>query len=120
MTVIFAPSSAGSVTGSVTVTSNAANPSVALNLSATGVQPQVSHYASLSWSPSGSSVVGYNIYRSAVSGGSYSLLNTTPLTTTGYTDNGVQGGSTYYYVATAVGTDNVESAYSNQIAATVP
>ena len=120
LNVIFAPASAGGVTGSVTVTSNASNPSVVLAVSGTGVQPPVSHSASLNWSPSSSVVVGYKVYRSTVSGGSYTVLTTAPVNATSYLDNGVQAGSTYYYVATSVDGSNTESSYSNEIAATVP
>jgi fibronectin type 3 domain-containing protein len=93
---------------------------VTLALSGTGVQPPVSHSASLSWSPSTSTVVGYNLYRGTVSGGPYSLLNGSLIPSTTYLDTGVQAGSTYFYVATAVDSSNVESPYSNQISALVP
>jgi hypothetical protein len=39
---------------------------------------------------------------------------------TGYTDNTVQAGVTYYYVTTAVDASGVESVYSNQAQAVVP
>jgi fibronectin type 3 domain-containing protein len=40
--------------------------------------------------------------------------------TTSYADSTVQSGTTYYYVVTSVGTDSVESPYSNQVTAIVP
>jgi hypothetical protein len=80
-----------------------------------------SHSVSLSWTASTSStVVGYNIYRGTTSGGSYTKLNSSLVTTTGYTDTTVLSGQTYYYVATAVDSTNVESADSNQAQAVVP
>jgi fibronectin type 3 domain-containing protein len=60
---------------------------------------------------------GYNIYRSNVAGGPYTLLTTTPITTLSYTDTGLTNGQTYYYVATAVNTAG-ESAKSTEVAAT--
>jgi fibronectin type 3 domain-containing protein len=48
------------------------------------------------------------------------MLNSSPLSTTSYTDQAVQSGFTYYYVTTAVDSQGVESAYSNEAAATVP
>jgi fibronectin type 3 domain-containing protein len=80
-----------------------------------------SHSAALNWTASSSSnIAGYNIYRSTTSGGSYTKLNTSPVVPTSYTDSTVQAGVTYYYVATAVNTDSIESAYSNQVQAVIP
>ena len=80
-----------------------------------------SHSAALNWTASSSSnIAGYNIYRSTTSGGSYTKLNTSPVVPTSYSDSTVQAGVTYYYVATAVNTDSIESAYSNQVQAVIP
>ena len=85
-----------------------------------GSQPST-HSVSLFWSPSPSSVVGYNVYRGATSGGPYpSKLTPSPLPTTSLVDNTAMAGTTYYYVATSVDQNSVESIYSNQITATVP
>lgn len=75
---------------------------------------------SLNWTPSTSSNVNYNVYRATTPSGPYTKLTSTPVTTTSYTDTTVQSGQTYYYVATAVNTSNVESVYSNQATANVP
>src|SRR5215472_16701480 len=79
-----------------------------------------SHSVTLAWTASTSSgVTGYNVYRSATTGGPYTKLTTTAVTGTTYTDASVTAGATYYYVATAlVGAS--ESGYSNQASATVP
>jgi fibronectin type 3 domain-containing protein len=37
-----------------------------------------------------------------------------------YVDNSVQAGQTYYYVATAVDSSNIESSYSGQATAVIP
>jgi len=117
--VTFTPAAAASVTGSVTVASNATNSPATISLSGTGVQP-VSHSVTLNWTASISPVAGYNVYRSTVSGGPYTKLNSTLVTTTQYTDSTVQAGQTYYYVTTSVDSSNVESTYSNQVSATIP
>jgi hypothetical protein len=72
------------------------------------------HSIALSWTASTSSnIAGYNIYRSATSGGTYTKLNTSLVVPTSYTDSSVQAGHTYFYVATAVDTSGNESVHSN-------
>jgi hypothetical protein len=92
--------------------------------SASGVSftSQVSTSSSvvLSWTASTSPVAGYNAYRSNTSGGPYTKLNSSLISTTSYNDQTVQSGSTYYYVTTAVDSQGSESSYSNQAVATVP
>ena len=120
LNVTFAPAATGSVTGSVTITSNAANSPASIGLSGTGLQPPIPHSVTLSWIPSTSTVIGYNAYRAGVSGGAYSKLNSSPVTTAQFTDSNVQSGQTYYYVVTSVDSNNVESTYSNEVPATIP
>ncbi len=119
LSVIFAPASAGSATGSVTVVSNATNSPTTIALSGTGVQP-ISHSVTLTWSPSTSVVVGYNVYRGAQSGGPYTKLNSSPISITTYTDTTVLAGQTYFFVSTAVDSNNVESVFSNEVSAAIP
>jgi fibronectin type 3 domain-containing protein len=64
--------------------------------------------------------VGYNIYRGAVSGGPYSMINTSLDASTAFTDNNVTAGQTYHYVVTAVDASSNESGYSNQTTAVIP
>lgn len=79
------------------------------------------HYAALSWTASTSQgILGYNVYRSLTSAGPYTKLNSSLVSGTSYVDSTVAAGQTYYYVATAVGPGNIESAYSNQASATIP
>jgi len=47
-------------------------------------------------------------------------LTSTPVGTTAYTDNTVQSGQTYYYWVTALDASGNESAYSSDVAATIP
>jgi hypothetical protein len=81
----------------------------------------ISHAVTLTWTASVSSnIAGYNVFRSTTSGGSYTQLNSSLVTTTSYSDSTVAAGQTYYYVTTAVDTSNNQSGYSNQAQATVP
>jgi len=100
----------------LTITSNASNKTLAVPLTGTGAQ----HSVALSWSDSGTGLSGYNIYRSTVSGGPYTKINSAVVVPTSDTDSTVTAGATYYYAVTAVGTSGGESAYSNQITAAVP
>jgi Abnormal spindle-like microcephaly-assoc'd, ASPM-SPD-2-Hydin len=117
--VTFAPSASGTLSGSVTIASNASDPSVVISLSGTAVQP-VSHSVTLSFAPNSSNVVGYNIYRSSTSNGPYTKLNSPILTSTAYTDSAVTASQTYYYVGTSVDSAGTETAYSSQVSATIP
>jgi fibronectin type 3 domain-containing protein len=109
-----APNTAGTFT--VKATSVADNTKSA---SATVSAPQ-QHTVTLSWTASTSTVSGYNVYRSTVSGGPYTQTNTALNASTNYVDNSVQSGTTYFYVVTAVDADAVESAFSNQVSVVVP
>jgi hypothetical protein len=118
--VTFAPQVSGAASGGVSFLSNASNSPTAVTFTGTGSQPST-HSVSLFWSPSPSSVVGYNVYRGTTSGGPYpSKLTPSPLPTTSLVDSTVMAGTTYYYVATSVDQNNVESIYSNQLTAAVP
>lgn len=86
-----------------------------------GCSATVTHSVSLTWTASSSgNIAGYNIFRSTTSGGPYTQLNSSLLTTTSYTDTTVTAGQIYYYVTTAVDSSNTQSGYSNQAQATVP
>jgi hypothetical protein len=119
VSVQFAPTVAGSVSGAVSILSNATGSS-GVTLSGTGVAPQVSHTVALNWGASSSSVAGYNVYRSSVSGSSYAKVNSSLVGGASFTDSNVQTGQTYYYVATAVDASGNESVYSNEVPAIVP
>jgi fibronectin type 3 domain-containing protein len=88
-------------------------------LTGSGTTPP-QHSVSLSWNPSTSAVVGYNVYRGTSSGGPYSKIDSALDTSTTYTDATVQSGQTYYYVTTAVDGSGAESTYSNQAQAVIP
>lgn len=118
VSVQFAPTASGSASGNVTVASNATGTNN-VALSGTGAA-QVQHSAALSWGSSGSSISGYNVYRSTMSGSSYVRINSSLIGGVSYSDASVQSGQTYYYVATAVDSSGNESAFSNEVAAAVP
>ena len=118
LTATFAPSGSGSVTGSVSVASNATNsPDFDLLLSGTGVAV-VNHSVGLSWLPSTSKVMGYNTYSSEQSGGRLTPnVTSTPLAATSYKlIHNVHGrnDSYYFYVVTSVDSSNTESGYSQR------
>ena len=115
--VQFDPASAGSVAGSISIVSNATGSPAKVTLSGTGV---IQHTVSLSWSDSGSTVAGYNVYRSTTNGNGYVKINSSLIGSPTYVDSNVTSGTTYFYVATAVDSSGNESAYSNQASAAIP
>jgi hypothetical protein len=119
LTATFTPSTTGTATGSVSVASNATNSPDSISLSGTGTAA-VTHSVAVSWSPSTSTVTGYNTYSSQTSGGPYTKLTSSPIAATSYTDSAVQAGLTYYFVVTSVDSSNVESGYSAEVSALIP
>jgi hypothetical protein len=115
----FTPATAGTLSGSISIVSNATGSPVTITLSGTGVTAS-QHSVALSWIASTSTVAGYNVYRSTVSGNSYTKINTSLLAVLNYTDSTVQNATTYYYVTTAVDSTGNESAYSNEVSAPIP
>jgi fibronectin type 3 domain-containing protein len=77
------------------------------------------HSVSLSWKPSSSAGVGYNVYRRGTSG-ELVRLNAAPIDETSYIDRTVQSGQTYFYVTKAVNAKGAESSPSNEVPVTVP
>jgi hypothetical protein len=119
-TVTFTPPAAGSSPGSISFVSDASDASLKQTFSGAGTQTTSLHNVSLTWNPSTSTVSGYNLYRGTQSGGPYSRMNSTLLSSTSYDDSGVQSGRNYFYVSTAVDASNNESAFSNEAPAAIP
>jgi uncharacterized membrane protein len=133
-TVSFNPSTipapgAGNSTMTITVGASTAVGTYSITVTGNGggiqqnttVTLTVTAQVALSWTASTSpGIVGYNAYRSTVSGGPYTRLNSSLIPNTNYNDQTVQSGDTYYYVTTAVNSQGLESAYSNEAVATVP
>lgn len=118
-TVTFDPQTSGSTPGQVSFLSNASNSPTTVSLAGSGTQA-TQHSVDLSWNASSSPVVGYNVYRGIQSGGPYTKLNASLVSAVSFVDLTVQSGATYYYVATSVDANNVESGYSNIATAAIP
>ena len=119
-TVHFDPTAAGSVTGTLTITSNAANSQMKISLSGSGAVAATKHTVALAWDRSSSTVNGYYVYRGTKPSGPYTQLNSTPEANPSYSDGSVSNGQVYYYYVTAVNSGNIQSADSNQVSVTVP
>jgi 3D (Asp-Asp-Asp) domain-containing protein len=116
--VVFTPKNSGIAAGSLSFASNAGTAPPAEAVTGTGVTPVYS--VGLTWSPSISEVMGYNVYRGPGVGGPFSKINSSLESVTAYTDGSVASGQTYYYVTTAVNSSNVESSPSSPAQATIP
>jgi len=114
--VFFTPTALGTRSGTMTVFDNSAVGSHSISMSGVGVGM---HSVHLSWTASTSPVIGYYVYRATQSGGPYTELNSVPQAQTTFVDS-VPGGSTYYYVVTAVNASLVESVTTPEIPATIP
>ncbi len=119
LSVQFSPTVAGAVNGHLSIVSNATGSPATVPLTGTGAAP-VQHSVALTWNASTSTVAGYNVYRSTVSGGSYAKINSSLVAALNYTDSTVQSGTTSYYETTAVDSSGNESVFSNQVPATIP
>jgi len=120
-TVNFDPKAAGSLTGTLTITSNAANSPLNIPLSGTGAAAAASkHTVALTWDRSSSSVAGYFVYRGSKPSGPFTQLNSSPESSPSYSDSAVSSGQVYYYYVTAVDSSNIQSADSNEVSVTIP
>jgi hypothetical protein len=120
LTVEFGPKTTGSLSGKVTIWSDAPSSPLVIQLSGVGAQKGNQQSVSLNWDKSTSQVVGYFVYRSSKPSGPYSKLNAEPNPETSYTDSSVVSGQMYFYVVTSVNSENIESAYSEPVSVTVP
>jgi hypothetical protein len=114
----FIPKASGTLSGNFSFATSTSASQVVESL--TGVGTAAQYNVSLSWSPSTSQVVGYNVYRAASSSGPYSRLNSAVNANTAFTDSTVLSGQTYFYAATSVDSTGTESAYSALAQAVVP
>jgi len=116
LTVTFAPTSGGSVSGaSVSIASNAANSPLNVGLSGTGM-----HSVVLSWDASPTNGVTYNVFRGTSSGAEGTTpINPSPVYSLSYTDTNVTPGTDYYYYVEAVDSGG-SSTPSNEAPADVP
>jgi P pilus assembly chaperone PapD len=120
--VQFSPAETGTSSGTLTVDSNASDPSVVVKLSGAETEENAEqHYVGLTWDASKSAgITGYNVYRGGAEKGPFSRLNALLIGGFNFKDDSVSGGATYYYVTTAVNSEGEESQYSNWAKAIVP
>jgi hypothetical protein len=122
----FDPTTTGAATGKLTIASNSsANPQVQVSLTGTGeaAASSASYQVNLSWTaPTSSSdpVSGYNIYRATGTSSTFQKLNSSVSAPVSYTDDSVQGSTSYQYYVTAVDSSGVESVPSNTATVAVP
>ena len=117
--VNFAPKGAGRQTGSLNVASADGGSLLTIPLTASGAASSQSAIK-LNWEESPVSVAGYVVYRSVDSSGPFARVSSEAVPSGQYTDTGLAAGHTYYYVVASLDSDEVESEYSEPIAATVP
>jgi hypothetical protein len=113
----FDPTTAGTYSGQLTITSSASTRSIPL--SGTGAPHQVE----LSWNApntSGNPIAGYNVYRALSGSQSYGRVNAAVEPLTAYTDSAVQSGTAYIYVVKSVDSSGSESSASNTTAVNIP
>ena len=115
--MVFAPSAAGSFSGTAALTSSASDSPLVIALAGTG---STKYRVLLNMTYGSSAAVGFNIYRGLQSGGPYARLNSDVISETTYTDSSVVSGQTYYYVATEVDSAGDESSYSDQVTMPIP
>jgi hypothetical protein len=117
---VVAPSRSGYVFSPSTASVSVSGANVS-GVNFTATTAPVSHRVTLTWTASTSAgVVGYNVYRSTVSGGPYTRVTGSLVTGTSWVDTSVVAGATYYYVTTAVNGSDMESAYSTSASARIP
>ncbi|HWZ45603.1 MAG TPA: choice-of-anchor D domain-containing protein [Candidatus Saccharimonadales bacterium] len=115
--ITFIPNTAGPTTASISV-SGSSGTLGSLPLKGSGLSA-LAHAVDVTWTiSSSSSVVGYNIYRSTVSGGPYSKVGSATGPT--FTDSTALPGQTYFYVVTAVDGAGSESVVSGEVTAVIP
>ncbi|MFC2021127.1 hypothetical protein ACFLU1_05005 [Chloroflexota bacterium] len=99
----------------IVITTDTIPPAAPTGLAATAGNEEIS----LDWTSNNETDLwGYNVYRGPNSGNTTNQLNVTPVLVSDYTDTGLYGGGTFYYVVTAVDLGNNESGISNEDSAT--
>ena len=117
-TVTFAPKTAGQVSGNIKFVSSAENsPKAVLNGNGTTT---AAHRVTLAWQAPATSVVGYHVYRGVAAQGPFTRLTNSPHSQATFTDASVVGGTTYFYMTTAVNNKGSESKHSNRVQVSIP
>ena len=119
LTIQFDPQTAGQLSGSLMIASNASNPTLTITLSGSGTAAPA-HSATVSWASGDPAAIAYLVFRSDVSSGPYVPLTASPQSELSYTDSTVVSGATYFYVVTELDAAGDESPFSSEVSATVP
>jgi hypothetical protein len=118
----FNPTTAGTTSGAVTLTSNSSTGATAIvSLNGTGMAQ--SYKVDLTWNaPTASAdpVTGYNVYRATGGGATYQLLNSSINSTTTYSDTTVANSTSYSYYVESVDAQGNQSVPSNTFTVTIP
>ena len=126
LNVQFLPTTVGTVTGQLTLTTNSlSDPTVQIVLTgAGGTQAENQAYqVNLAWSAPGGSndpIAGYEIYRTVSGTMQYQMLNASLDAQTSFIDSTVQSGMTYQYFVTTVDVDGIQSTPSNVAQIAIP
>lgn len=78
------------------------------------------HSVTLSWNPSTTPGVQYNVFRGTSAGVHNEKLNAAPIAGLSFTDTDVISGNSYYYAIRAVDSSGKQSVESNEAAVTIP
>jgi fibronectin type 3 domain-containing protein len=78
------------------------------------------HSVTINWTPSTSTVAGYNVYRASPPGAAPVKLTANLVSGTQYVDRTVEAGHTYSYSVKAVDAKGIESKPSEIVTVTVP
>jgi hypothetical protein len=108
----------GAYNGTITITAaGTTTNTVGVTLT---VNPPATSSATLTWDPNTEpDLASYRIYRSTTPGVYGAALATVPTGTTGYVATGLQMGTTYYFVVTAVDSSDNESQPSNEVSKSI-
>ena len=69
----------------------------------------------INWQQGDSSIKGYNIYRTTIPHTNYKKLNSSPITGNSFSDMGLDTGSRYFYILTALNQSGEESNFSIEV-----
>ena len=110
--------SLGTHTAAITITDGGITETVTVTLT---LNPQSTSSATLTWTPNTEiDVAGYKVYRATSSGAYITAIATLPgKTTTRYVADGLQSGTTYFFVITAYDNAGNESGYSNEVSKSI-
>jgi hypothetical protein len=117
LSVVFAPTATGPLSGTVTISSNATNSPATIKVSGSGASSSLP-VVNLNWTPGTTPYASFNIFRGSVSGGPYAQINSS--LNPSFADTSVTSGQTYFYVVAELDSSGTQSIYSNEATALVP